>query len=109
MTGDDWLNNGVSRNRFRHYLETELNAESQATISRIKQECEDKKISYTLSLLVGDSEKSLHTLASRKEYHKIFIGELRPRNVCGLNDRMLSRRNRWQFKDVLNVIPHPDG
>lgn len=109
MTGDDWLNNGVSRNRFRNYLENELSRDSNETICRIKTECDVKQISYKLSLVVGDSEKTLHEMAANHDYQSIFIGEIRPGYLAGLNDRMLSRRNRRRFQHVLNIIPHPDG
>ena len=109
MTGDDWLNNGVSRNRFRHYLENELSNDSQETISRIKRACANKHIEYSLSMIVGNSEKTLHQIASDCVYNHIFIGEMRPRHTSGLNDRMLTRKNRQTFQHVLNIIPHPDG
>jgi hypothetical protein len=109
MTGDDWLNNGISRNRFRNYLENELSKESDETICRIRRACEEKQLEYTLSIVVGSSEKTLHELASNSEYQRIFLGEIRPKNISGLNDKMLSRRNRVTFKNELTIIPYPDG
>ena len=109
MTGDDWLNNGVSRNRFRYYLANELNKESEETISRIKQACEKKQIMYSLCMVAGNSDKTLHDIASDCEYDRIFIGEKRPRHLSGLNDRMLTHKNRQTFQHVLKIIPYPDG
>ncbi|MEM8844719.1 MAG: hypothetical protein AAGB35_06705, partial [Pseudomonadota bacterium] len=68
MTGDDWLNNGVSRDRFKQHLENELRKESEATIKRIKQKCENNDVKYHLHFIVGDSEKSLREVINSAEY-----------------------------------------
>ena len=109
MTGDDWLNNGVSRNRFRNHLESELREESNETIYRVQQKCKMKRISYKLHLIVGNSEISLREMVSKGLYEKVFLGESRPKHVEGLNDRMLTRKNRSLLEKALTVIPHPNG
>ena len=40
MTGDDWLNNGSTRDRFRRYLESELDSEVNANCERVQKEAE---------------------------------------------------------------------
>ena len=109
MTGDDWLNNGVSRNRFRSHLENELLKESNETINRIKEKCRQKKIYYKLHLHVGSSELTLRNIASKNQYEKIFLGERRPKHVDGVNDKMLTRKNINLLKNNLTIVPHPDG
>ena len=50
MTGDDWLNNGITRNRFRDYVEQQLWEESQQVSVRVQQQCVQAGIKYKLFL-----------------------------------------------------------
>ena len=109
MTGDDWLNNGISRDRFKKHLEGELRKESDETIARIKHECEKSNVKYQLHFVVGDSEESLREFVNKGNYQNVFLGERRPRNVSGPNDRMLTRQNRSLLAKKITIIPHPHG
>ena len=107
MTGDDWLNNGASRNTYRHYLEDELHTESKQVSKRIKAKCQQKNISYQLMLIVGDSSTTLTTLGQR--YEKIYLGSKRPKSVEGLKDCMLTKRVKHKLQGRLEIIPYPNG
>ncbi len=109
MTGDDWLNNGVTRNRFRNYLTEELGRESQLVIKRIHQLCMQHKIKYKSLLQVGCSDVGLKEAADKKEYQKIIIGNRRPKHVEGIHDHMLTPRIRKQLGKRLHIVSHPHG
>ena len=108
MTGDDWLNNGASRNRFRDYLSETLWQESQEVISRVRQTCAEQKINYCSLLLVGESEQSLRNMAGSKDYQKIILGSRRPRHIQGIRDRMLTNRLQEHLGTKLCIITHPN-
>ncbi len=107
MTGDDWLNNGSTRNAYRNYLESELYHESERVIERIKNKCKQKNICYRLKLVVGDSAKTLMSLG--REYEKVYIGSRRPNGSKGINDRMLTKYALKKLQDQLEIIDYPNG
>ena len=108
MTGDDWLNNGVSRNRFRDYLADTLWQESQAVITRVQRSCQNKSIKYRSLLLVGKSDQSLAKTAESGDYQKIVLGDKRPAHSQGLSDRMLTPEVRKRLDSKLCIVTHPD-
>ena len=107
MTGDDWLNNGVSRNRFRNYLSEQLWQESQRVIKRIQEQCKRNSVRYNSLIQIGRSDQIFQQAAESKDYTKLIIGEHRPKYSDGLYDRMLTSAIRKQFATRLEVIPHP--
>lgn len=109
MTGDDWLNNGITRNRYRDYLQNELTQESEEVINRVRQECKQKKINYNALITIGDSDESLYLQSNKHTYGKIFIGSRRPKHVEGLQDIMLTRKIIKKIGVKLEVIDYPHG
>lgn len=107
MTGDDWLNNGVSRNEYRGYIETELHSESKQVSNRIKAQCQLKKVNYRLKLIVGDGEQLLTSMG--QNYEKIFIGSRRPKGFPGINDCMLTKQAHKILQNRLEIIAYPNG
>ena len=108
MTGDDWLNNGVSRNRFRDYLQQQLWQESCENCWRIERQCVQIGIIYKSLLCVGESEKMLQQTIEQSHYNKIYVGDRRPKGSAGLRDRMLTNQFRSDTQINLHIIPHPD-
>ena len=108
MTGDDWLNNGISRNRFRDYIEQQLWEESQQVCARIKHQCMGNKIKYNFLLRVGCSDEVLNEVAKQHQYQTIFIGERRPKHCAGLRDTMLTPRLKKHLNSNLRIVSHPD-
>ena len=102
MTGDDWLNNGVSRNHYCEYLDAELKKESELVIVRVRNKCKHKKISYQSILLVGESNKVLLDYA--QHYQHVYVGTHRKKNQQGLNDRMLTKKVSRSLRQKLHVI-----
>lgn len=108
MTGDDWLNNGVTRNRFRDYLSDQLWRESRQVIQRVQLQCEQNDIIYRSLLQIGRSDKSLEKTTKQLEYSGIFIGSRRPKSKQGLCDTMLTARIEKQFARQLHIVSYPD-
>ena len=108
MTGDDWLNNGVCRNRFRDYLSEQLWRESQQVIKRVHSLCEQNDIVYRSLLQIGKSDKSLEQTTKKFDYTKVFMGSRRPKNKQGLCDTMLTARIEKQFARQLHIVSYPD-
>ena len=109
MTGDDWLNNGVSRNRYREYLESELMKESQVTIMRVSEKCQQKNIRYHSIVVVGETNHALYQHAQIKDYATVFIGSHRPKGMAGIRDRMLTKNILTSLDNKLAVIDYPHG
>lgn len=109
MTGDDWLNNGVARNRFRNYLSEQLWQESREVIQRVQKLCQQNKIIYHSIFQVGQSDQSLQQTIIQSEYYRIFIGSRRPGHVEGLCDTMLTPWIEKQFANQLQVVSYPNG
>lgn len=107
MTGDDWLNSGASRNRYRDYLTAELNNEKDAVVSRVNKLCQLKSIYYNAIASVGDSSEVLEMYVKDGRYEKIFIGSRRPSSCEGINDRMLTKKILKAMHNKLTVVAHP--
>ena len=108
ITGDDWLNNGISRNRFRNYLEQQLWGEAQQACVRVKQQCKERGIKYNSLLRVGRSDKVLNDVVEQHQYRTIFIGERRPKQSDGLRDIMLTSRLKKYLNSRLHIVAHPN-
>ena len=107
MTGDDWLNNGVSRNRFRDYLSDQLWQESQQVIERVQQGCIRNGIKYRSLVHLGRSDRMLEETLNQNEYDQIFMGSRRPKHQLGLRDTMLTTKIIKQFIKQLYIVAHP--
>ena len=108
MTGDDWLNNGVTRNRFRDYLAEQLWQESQANVARVQDLCAQNKIQYQSQIKIGDSAKCLYSVATNYPYDAIYLGDQRPKYVTGIRDRMLTSANKKLLADRLYIVSLPN-
>ena len=106
MTGDDWLNNGVSRNRYRAYVEQQLDQEAQQVFSRVQHACEAQGIFYSSIFILGDSSKVFRQHV-HSHYEKIFAGSRRPSDCEGLNDRMLTKKSIKCAGSQLITVEHP--
>ena len=71
MTGDDWLNNGSTRDTFRRYLESEIGKEVDEHIARVKQLAEEQGLQYSKQIVLGEPDETLLKVAEQKEsYHE---------------------------------------
>ena len=107
MTGDDWLNNGVSRNRYRAHLESELNNECDTSVRRVYEKCQQENIHYHSIVMLGETDKLLQKLGSDEKYAKVIVGSHRPKHVGGLKDTMLSSKVIKNLGERIEVIAYP--
>ncbi len=108
MTGDDWLNNGVTRDRYRRYIESELSKEVEETVSRVKQKAEQHDLIYTQQVVVGEPEDCLLDASNKEEYNLIVMGSHRPKGESGLRSRMLTKKLTRKLTTPIKMVPHPN-
>ena len=107
MTGDDWLNSGASRNRYREYVEQQLHTEAEQVFVRVQNQCASRGINYSLLHIVGNTSKVLERCVSSESYVKVFVGSRRPSHCEGVNDRGISNKLIKNAAAKLVIIDHP--
>lgn len=108
MTGDDWLNNGSTRDRFRRYLESELEKEVAEHCERVCNTAEQHDITYTNEIVVGDPEKCLLDASNKQKFDLIITGSPRPKGIKGLRSRMLTEPVTRSLKAPVLIVPYPN-
>ena len=109
MTGDDWLNNGSTRNRFRDYLETELEDEVRAHMTRLQEEAAAREITYSAEVMVGKPEACLIAASQKTRYDMVVMGSPRPKGKQGLRCRMSTEPLLRSLTSPLLIVPYPDA
>ncbi|MFV1996738.1 MAG: universal stress protein [Acidiferrobacterales bacterium] len=107
MTGDDWLNNGSTRNTFRRYLEEQLTQEVEEHKSRVSEAATTNNLNYTAEVIVGEPEKELIKVSRKEAYDIVIMGSSRPKGKTGLRSRMLTKSIR-ELSVPLLIVPYPD-
>lgn len=107
MTGDDWLNNGSTRNRFRRYLESELEKEVAEHCERICSQAESKKISYSNEVVIGEPDESLLEVSQKQDFDLVVMGSIRPKGKQGLRSRMMTKLLSRSLSVPLLIVPYP--
>lgn len=107
MTGDDWLNNGSTRDRFRRYLESELEQEVNEHCARVSELAEQNGITYTNEVIVGEPDKCLVEASHKQEFDLIVMGSPRPKGIKGLRSRMSTGSVARALKAPLLIVPYP--
>jgi nucleotide-binding universal stress UspA family protein len=107
MMGDDWLNNGVSRDRFGRYIESELGREIDQHIDDVQQQAEALNVPYSHEIRIGEPHECLLVASVDKPYDVTVLGSQRPKGASGVNSKMsldvLSKKLMMPFL----VIPFP--
>jgi len=107
MTGDDWLNNGVTRDRFRRYLEDELSREVEEHKTRVSQAAEAHELRYTSEVIIGEPDECLVNTSKNADFDLIIMGSPRPKGKTGLRSRMVTKTTRELSIPVM-IVPYPD-
>ena len=107
MTGDDWLNNGSTRNTFRDYLEGELEKEVRTHLERMIGQAEKLDISFSHEVVVGEPDECLLKSSVRKDYDLVVIGSPRPKKKSGLRSRMRLEPLVRGLSIPLIIAPYP--
>ncbi len=109
MMGDDWLNNGITRDRYARYLESELGREVEAHCQRVQTHTEDKGARYRKTVVLGKPEACLLSSCREADYDLVVLGSPRPRGTSGLRSRMATDRVARSLPVPLLMVPHPHG
>ena len=107
MTGDDWLNNGSTRNTFRRYLESELEQEVAEHCERISKHAKENDIEYTNEVVVGEPDECLLDVSKKQNYDLVVMGAPRPKGVSGLRSRMWNDKITRTISTPILIAPYP--
>ncbi|MEN8213843.1 MAG: universal stress protein [Pseudomonadota bacterium] len=107
MTGDDWLNNGSTRDRFRRYLEGTLESEVREHVERMSAMAAAQDVGYTSEVVVGKPSACLIEASSRAEFDLVVMGSPRPKNKRGLRSRMTVEPLVQALSAPLLIAPYP--
>jgi nucleotide-binding universal stress UspA family protein len=107
MMGDDWLNNGVSRDRFARYLESELGRETDQHIQSVREQAESANIQYHHVIQVGEPYACVIAASTEQTFDLVVIGSKRPKGTPGLNSRMALDKLSGQLNTPLLIVPYP--
>jgi nucleotide-binding universal stress UspA family protein len=107
MTGDDWLNNGSTRDTFRRYVEGQLQQEVEEHQARVGDAAKAHELKYTSEVIVGEPEESLINTSQKEKYDLLVMGSPRPKGKTGLRSRMLTDSTRSLPLTTL-IVPYPD-
>ena len=108
MTGDDWLSNQITQERFCNYLESELVNEAEITISRIEATLLECNAKYKSLFMFGDPKNCLQNVCEEHDFDLIVTGSPRPKFISGLHSRMMTDSIKKNLSTALLQIPYPD-
>ncbi|MBX3638904.1 MAG: universal stress protein [Nitrosomonas sp.] len=108
MTGDDWLNNGITRDRFRDYLESALHQDIEQHCKRVNQKMSDRGLACRHVVLSGKPEQVVLRQAGTQIYDLVVIGSPRPDGKPGLRSAMLTKKLICTLKTAVLIAPHPE-
>ena len=106
-TGDDWLNNGSTRDTFRRYLEEELSREVDEHCDRINKQAEEKELEYISEIVLGEPDQSLINSCKKENYDLVIMGSPRPKGVSGLRSRLKPESLVRLLTIPLLIVPYP--
>lgn len=107
MTGDDWLQNGSTRNTYRRYLENELGKEIDEHCDKLSVEMKSHELAYTKEIRVGEPEECLLEASRDNNYDLVIMGSPRPKGKPGLRSRMNTKPLTKSLNVPLLIVPFP--
>lgn len=107
MMGDDWLNNGISRDRYARYLESEIGREIDLHIKQVSEQAESNKISFSHEIQVGEPHQCLVSVCSQNTFDLVIMGSTRPKSEPGLNSKMALNKISGKINTPLLIVPFP--
>lgn len=108
MTGDDWLNNGTTRDTFRRYLESELGREVDEHLERVSKAAEARELEYSSEIVVGEPDDCLIAASKKEQYDLVIMGSPRPKGKKGLRSRMATAPVTRDLSTPLLIVPYPN-
>ena len=107
-TGDDWLNNGSTRDTFCRYLESELGREVDENFKRVGQAAINQEVEYSNDMVTGEPDECLLNTCQQQHYDLIIMGSPRPKGKPGLRSRMITDALTHKLTTPLLIVPYPD-
>lgn len=107
MTGDDWLNNGSTRDQFRRYLENELGNEVDRHCERAGKNIARHKLHYSKEIVLGEPSFALIEASRKEPFDLIVMGSRRPNGIKGLRSRMFTKDLVHSLHLPLLIVPYP--
>lgn len=107
MTGDDWLNNGSTRDKFRRYLESELGREVDEHCNRVSKNAKENEVEYSREIVLGEPDECLINSCKKEEYDLVIMGSPRPKGKKGLRSRMKTEPLVRTLGVPLLIVPYP--
>lgn len=110
MTGDDWLNNGATRDQFREYLQSELGREIDQQCDRLHQKITAHELTYSSIILFGKPDDALLQREKASAYDLLVLGSSRPKGIPGLqglHSSMLTKKMMQAIQTALLIAPYP--
>jgi len=108
MTGDDWLNNGSTRDTFRRYLESELGREVDEHCERVSLAADEHGLEYNKTIVFGEPEECLLDANRNANYDLVVIGSPRPKGKKGIRSRMPVEPLAKLLSSPLLIVPYPN-
>lgn len=109
MTGDDWLNNGSTRDSFRRYLESELGREVDEHCNDVQRQTEAAGLTYQREIVLGEPDQCLIDYNNEQTCDLVIIGSPRPKGMSGIRSRMRTESLVKSLTTPLLVIPFPNA
>jgi len=109
MKGDDWLQNGATRDKYGEYIESLLEAEIRENVDKLSAEMKENNIKYNVEVLVGKPDECLLKAASKTAYDLVIMGSPRPKHVSGLRSRLKVEPLAKSLNAPLLIIPFPES
>lgn len=108
MTGDDWLNNGSTRDTFCRYLEDQLSQEVDENCQRVSEQAKQYGVDYSKEVVVGEPEVCLLEACKKDNFDMVIMGSPRPKGKEGLRSRMSPEPlTRAELAAKLLIVPYP--
>ncbi len=107
MMGDDWLNNGVTRDRYGRYLENQLSEEAAQVVESLKARAEARNLRFRSEIKLGKPAACLLAASRREPFDLVVMGAPRPKGVPGLRARMVLNDLIPRLTVPLLIVPHP--
>ncbi|MDH5327260.1 MAG: universal stress protein [Gammaproteobacteria bacterium] len=107
IMGDDWLNNGVSRDRFAGHIETQLGQEVDQHAQWVQEIVEAAGLQYESTFIYGDPEDCLLKVGQQISPELLVLGAPRPKGVSGLRSRLLTDKVMRALNVPMMIAPYP--
>jgi len=107
MKGDDWLQNGSTRDKYGEYIENLLEDEIRENVDKLSIEMKENKIEYDVEVLVGEPDECLLKAGNKDNYDLVIMGSPRPKHVSGLRSRLKTDPLAKSLNSPLLIVPFP--